>query len=234
MGAPINTLSDLPGAIRERRQNVAKRCLEPVAVAWEGNPSPLTFRLPAPGGFQETGPTPSGNRVTSGSRHRGADQGTSEELGGCPGQAFPHLEGSDLPTIPTASISEGEPHSTGSHREREETRLRLRAAKGKRLGRGSGSADDREAFGWKSSHRQEGVEHERAPAAAWRSQTLAERSDGRNSEVHPGKQKQSASPLRGIPSFSGCTSDLRPLTDAAIGIKIQTLLCRRIPKLNQN
>ncbi|MEE8122283.1 MAG: hypothetical protein V3T55_12190, partial [Anaerolineales bacterium] len=47
MGAPIRTLSDLPGALRERRQSLAEHCLEPVALAWEGNPTPLALRLPA-------------------------------------------------------------------------------------------------------------------------------------------------------------------------------------------
>ena len=47
MGAPIRNFSDLRGALRERRQSLAEPFLQPVALAWEGNPNPLKLRLPA-------------------------------------------------------------------------------------------------------------------------------------------------------------------------------------------
>ena len=45
LGAPIASLQDVPSAWRERRQELWQRPLEPVAVAWDGEPSSVTVRL---------------------------------------------------------------------------------------------------------------------------------------------------------------------------------------------
>ncbi|OIQ62811.1 4-alpha-glucanotransferase [Moorella thermoacetica] len=47
LGAPVAGLADLPGALRERRQQYWRRCCEPVAVAWAGRLSRMELRLPA-------------------------------------------------------------------------------------------------------------------------------------------------------------------------------------------
>jgi 4-alpha-glucanotransferase len=47
LGAPLGRPEDAAGALRRRRQEVWGRGLEPVAVAWDGLPPELTFRLPA-------------------------------------------------------------------------------------------------------------------------------------------------------------------------------------------
>ncbi|MBF7083820.1 4-alpha-glucanotransferase [Desulfallas sp. Bu1-1] len=47
LGAPVQSTGDVPGAIRQRRQEIWRRCCEPVAVVWEGAPAFLNLRLPA-------------------------------------------------------------------------------------------------------------------------------------------------------------------------------------------
>ncbi len=47
LGAPVQTLDDVPGALRQRRQELWRRCLEPVAVFWKGQCGHLKMRLPA-------------------------------------------------------------------------------------------------------------------------------------------------------------------------------------------
>ncbi|KKM09489.1 4-alpha-glucanotransferase [Clostridiales bacterium PH28_bin88] len=49
LGAPVERLADVPGALRERRQEQWQRCSEPVVVAWQGRPGHLELRLPATG-----------------------------------------------------------------------------------------------------------------------------------------------------------------------------------------
>lgn len=46
LGAPLESVKDVPGALRERRQSLWKRGTEPVVVAWEGRPAELEFRVP--------------------------------------------------------------------------------------------------------------------------------------------------------------------------------------------
>jgi 4-alpha-glucanotransferase len=46
LGAPIDSLRDVPQALRERRQALWRRPLEPVIVAWDGGPASLEVRLP--------------------------------------------------------------------------------------------------------------------------------------------------------------------------------------------
>jgi 4-alpha-glucanotransferase len=46
LGAPIETLQDIPSACRERQQAVWQRPLEPVVVAWDSEPSLVEVRLP--------------------------------------------------------------------------------------------------------------------------------------------------------------------------------------------
>jgi len=47
LGAPLVTLNDVPSAWRQRRQELWQRPLEPVAVAWAGEPPVIKVRLPA-------------------------------------------------------------------------------------------------------------------------------------------------------------------------------------------
>ncbi|MFC1931551.1 4-alpha-glucanotransferase [Chloroflexota bacterium] len=46
LGAPITTFQDIPSACRERQQALWQRPLEPVVVAWNGEPSLVEVRLP--------------------------------------------------------------------------------------------------------------------------------------------------------------------------------------------
>jgi 4-alpha-glucanotransferase len=47
LGAPLERLVDVSSALRERRKELWQRLLEPVTVAWDGNLSSLSLRLPA-------------------------------------------------------------------------------------------------------------------------------------------------------------------------------------------
>jgi alpha-1,4-glucan:alpha-1,4-glucan 6-glycosyltransferase/4-alpha-glucanotransferase len=47
LGAAIETLDDVPQAIRGRRQDLWRRVLEPVTVSWDGEAPEITVRLPA-------------------------------------------------------------------------------------------------------------------------------------------------------------------------------------------
>lgn len=47
LGAPVETLEDVPGALREFRQRQWQRCCEPIVVAWDGEPAHLELSLPA-------------------------------------------------------------------------------------------------------------------------------------------------------------------------------------------
>ncbi|MDP3062268.1 MAG: 4-alpha-glucanotransferase [Chloroflexota bacterium] len=46
LGAPLETLRDVPTAVRERHRMLAERCVEPVIVAWDGGPAEVTLCLP--------------------------------------------------------------------------------------------------------------------------------------------------------------------------------------------
>lgn len=46
LGAPVETFQDIRAALRERRQALWTRCVEPVVVAWDGGPAALELRLP--------------------------------------------------------------------------------------------------------------------------------------------------------------------------------------------
>ncbi len=46
LGAPLETLDDTPDALRDYRQGVWQRGIEPVVVAWDGQPTHLDLRLP--------------------------------------------------------------------------------------------------------------------------------------------------------------------------------------------
>ncbi len=46
LGAPIESLEDVPSAYRGRREAIQKRCVEPVVVAWDGEPPALNVRVP--------------------------------------------------------------------------------------------------------------------------------------------------------------------------------------------
>ncbi len=46
LGAPLERTADAPSAVRHRNQELWRRCVEPVAVAWEGHLPSLELRLP--------------------------------------------------------------------------------------------------------------------------------------------------------------------------------------------
>src|SRR5689334_23287101 len=46
MGVPLERAGDAAGALRERRQELWRRVLEPVALAWDGRPQDVPLRLP--------------------------------------------------------------------------------------------------------------------------------------------------------------------------------------------
>jgi 4-alpha-glucanotransferase len=46
LGAAVEGLDDVPGALRERRQQLWQRAIEPVIVAWDDHPLQAKFRLP--------------------------------------------------------------------------------------------------------------------------------------------------------------------------------------------
>ena len=47
LGAPVERMDDLAGALRQRRQFLMQRVIEPVLVAWDGGPLRLKLRLPS-------------------------------------------------------------------------------------------------------------------------------------------------------------------------------------------
>jgi 4-alpha-glucanotransferase len=47
MGAPVSSLADAPAALRERRQQLARRAIEPVLIAWDGRLGEIEVRVPA-------------------------------------------------------------------------------------------------------------------------------------------------------------------------------------------
>ena len=47
LGAPVQSLQDVPAALRERRQTTWQQMLEPVVVAWDGRPVSMAVRLPS-------------------------------------------------------------------------------------------------------------------------------------------------------------------------------------------
>jgi 4-alpha-glucanotransferase len=49
LGAPIATYADIPAALRERRQALWQRGVEPVVLAWDGQAARMELRLPAAG-----------------------------------------------------------------------------------------------------------------------------------------------------------------------------------------
>src|SRR3990170_1869165 len=63
LGAPLESFRDAAAALRERRESLWKRGVEPVTVAWEGGPAALELRLPAD---QARGPLACHLRLESG------------------------------------------------------------------------------------------------------------------------------------------------------------------------
>lgn len=47
LGAPVGGMADVPDALRVRRRAPWERGLEPVSLAWDGEPAEVTFRLPS-------------------------------------------------------------------------------------------------------------------------------------------------------------------------------------------
>ena len=54
LGAPVERMDDLAGALRQRRQFLMQRAIDPVVVAWDGGPLRLKLRLPGPLAAVET------------------------------------------------------------------------------------------------------------------------------------------------------------------------------------
>ena len=48
LGAPVERMDDLAGALRQRRQFLMQRAIDPVLVAWNGAPLRAKLRLPSP------------------------------------------------------------------------------------------------------------------------------------------------------------------------------------------
>ena len=48
LGAPVERMDDLPNALRQRRQFLFDRGIEPVVIAWDGNPLEFKIRLAHP------------------------------------------------------------------------------------------------------------------------------------------------------------------------------------------
>src|SRR5262245_57940912 len=46
LGATLTRLEEVPAALRERRQQLARRLVEPVLVAWDGKLPSVELRLP--------------------------------------------------------------------------------------------------------------------------------------------------------------------------------------------
>ena len=46
LGAPVERMEDLPGALRQRRQFLWRQGIEPVTITWNEEPTMLTIRLP--------------------------------------------------------------------------------------------------------------------------------------------------------------------------------------------
>ncbi len=46
LGAPVASLKDVPAALRERKQALWHKIIEPVTVAWDGKPPDITVNLP--------------------------------------------------------------------------------------------------------------------------------------------------------------------------------------------
>jgi 4-alpha-glucanotransferase len=63
LGAPLESFHDAAAALRERRESLWKRGVEPVTAAWEGGPAALELRLPAD---QARGPVACHLRLESG------------------------------------------------------------------------------------------------------------------------------------------------------------------------
>jgi 4-alpha-glucanotransferase len=47
LGVPVESFADVSDALRERRQELWERAVEPVVVAWDGQPTEIDVRLPA-------------------------------------------------------------------------------------------------------------------------------------------------------------------------------------------
>ncbi|MDY6918349.1 MAG: 4-alpha-glucanotransferase [Chloroflexota bacterium] len=46
LGVPVQTIRDAGDALRDRRQCIVRRCLEPVTVAWDGVPAEVVLHVP--------------------------------------------------------------------------------------------------------------------------------------------------------------------------------------------
>src|SRR5690348_15191716 len=46
LDAPVQSMDDVPSALRERHQQLWQQAIEPVLVAWQGQPLRFTLRLP--------------------------------------------------------------------------------------------------------------------------------------------------------------------------------------------
>src|SRR5687768_3374678 len=53
LGAPVAHMDDLSDALRQRRQFLWRRAIDPVLVAWDGGPLRIKLRLPSQFAMEE-------------------------------------------------------------------------------------------------------------------------------------------------------------------------------------
>lgn len=85
MGAPVDTLADVPDALKAHKQQECRAIIEPVIVAWEGRPAHVDLRLPD---FQAGGSFACQLRLESGETRR-----WSGDLGQVPSHGHKHVDG---------------------------------------------------------------------------------------------------------------------------------------------
>src|ERR1051325_2722451 len=69
LDAPISSQDDVTGALRQRRQELWQRRIEPVLIAWEG--APLNFKVRLPRHLVQPGPEARGEVARAGARASG-------------------------------------------------------------------------------------------------------------------------------------------------------------------
>jgi len=115
LGAPLESFDDVPAALRERRQVLSKRRVEPVVVAWDGEPLKVELRVPA---HRATGPVACSLLLEGGERRN-----WTCDLGRLPGGRAMTVEGV---RYVTKRLSVPDPLPWGYHRLRLENQGQLR------------------------------------------------------------------------------------------------------------
>jgi 4-alpha-glucanotransferase len=115
LGAPLESFDDVPAALRERRQVPCKRGVEPVVVAWDGEPPKVELRVPA---HRATGPVACSLLLEGGERRN-----WTCDLSRLPGGRAMTVEGV---RYVTKRLSVPDPLPWGYHRLRLENQGQLR------------------------------------------------------------------------------------------------------------